>query len=48
MKNNQRQQNQPTTTLRLLDLDQAKAAVLRSLRSPGKLRATYLLQRISL
>ena len=28
MKINQRQQNQPTTTLRLLDLDQAKAAVL--------------------
>jgi hypothetical protein len=38
MKINQRQQNQPTTTLRLLDLDQAKAAVLASLRSPGSRR----------
>jgi site-specific recombinase XerD len=38
MKINQRQQNQPTTTLRLLDLDQAKAAELGSLRSPGSRR----------
>jgi hypothetical protein len=38
MKMNQRQQNQPTTTLRLLDLDQAKAAVLGSLRSAGSRR----------
>jgi hypothetical protein len=38
MKINQRQQNQPTITLRLLDLDQAKAAVLASLRSPGSRR----------
>src|SRR5258707_7809723 len=38
MKINQRQQNQPRTTLRLLDLDQAKAAVLASLRSPGSRR----------
>jgi hypothetical protein len=38
MKNNQRQQNHPKTTLRLLDLDQAKAAVLANLRSPGSRR----------
>src|SRR5580698_2122374 len=38
MKINQRQQNQPTITLRLLDLDQARAAVLASLRSPGSRR----------
>src|SRR5260370_12593301 len=38
MKINQRQQIQPRTTLRLLDLDQAKAAVLASLRSPGSRR----------
>jgi hypothetical protein len=38
MKINQRQQNQPTTTFRLLDLDQAKAAVLGSLRSQGSRR----------
>jgi len=38
MKINQKQQNQPTTTIRLLDLDQAKSAVLASLRSPGSRR----------
>jgi site-specific recombinase XerD len=38
MKINKKQQNQPTTTLRLLNLDQAKAAVPGSLRSPGSRR----------